>query len=162
GFAAGLYDQDTKLVRFGARDYDAETGRWTAKDPIRFYEGVNVYTYVLNDPINLGDPGGLFGQRDIITIGAAVAAGGVAFLTGSPGFAAIAVSLIVTEIANLSLQKSTDPRSFVSAVTPGGLGNVPGIPGSNLPDLASAGAAAEFALDPANALNLVNGYQGLC
>jgi RHS repeat-associated protein len=33
GFAGGLYDPDTGLVRFGARDYDAETGRWTAKDP---------------------------------------------------------------------------------------------------------------------------------
>jgi RHS repeat-associated protein len=27
GFAGGLYDADTKLVRFGARDYDAEAGR---------------------------------------------------------------------------------------------------------------------------------------
>jgi len=26
GFAGGLYDQDTKLVRFGARDYDSEVG----------------------------------------------------------------------------------------------------------------------------------------
>ena len=33
GFAGGLYDHETGLVRFGARDYDAETGRWTAKDP---------------------------------------------------------------------------------------------------------------------------------
>src|SRR5205823_2338163 len=29
GFAGGLYDADTKLVHFGARDYDPQTGRWT-------------------------------------------------------------------------------------------------------------------------------------
>jgi RHS repeat-associated protein len=33
GFAGGLYDADTGLVRFGARDYDPAVGRWTAKDP---------------------------------------------------------------------------------------------------------------------------------
>ena len=33
GFAGGLYDKDTGLVRFGARDYDASVGRWTSKDP---------------------------------------------------------------------------------------------------------------------------------
>ncbi|KIM02769.1 MAG: hypothetical protein KN64_14160 [Sulfurovum sp. AS07-7] len=36
GFAGGLYDKDTALVRFGYRDYDAFTGKWTAKDPIGF------------------------------------------------------------------------------------------------------------------------------
>jgi RHS repeat-associated protein len=62
GFAGGLYDQDTRLVRFGARDYDASIGRWTAKDPIRFGGGdTNLYGYVLNDPINLIDPTGLEG-----------------------------------------------------------------------------------------------------
>ena len=30
GFAGGLYDKDTGLVRFGARDYDASVGRWTS------------------------------------------------------------------------------------------------------------------------------------
>jgi RHS repeat-associated protein len=60
GFAGGIYDQHTKLVRFGARDYDAETGRWTAKDPIRFRGGLsNLYGYVLNDPVNFTDPSGL-------------------------------------------------------------------------------------------------------
>ena len=33
GYAGGLYDPDMGLVRFGARDYDPMTGRWTAKDP---------------------------------------------------------------------------------------------------------------------------------
>jgi RHS repeat-associated protein len=60
GFAGGLYDEQTKLIRFGARDYDAETGRWTIKDPIRFEGGqANIYTYVGNDPVNGIDPPGL-------------------------------------------------------------------------------------------------------
>ncbi len=63
GFAGGLYDQDTEFVRFGARDYDAETGRWTTKDPIRFAGGqANIYIYVGNDPINFTDPTGLDGR----------------------------------------------------------------------------------------------------
>ncbi len=60
GFAGGLYDYDTGLVRFGARDYDAETGRWTTKDPILFAGAqANLYAYVHNDPINRVDPSGL-------------------------------------------------------------------------------------------------------
>jgi RHS repeat-associated protein len=59
GFAGGLYDASTGLTRFGARDYDPETGRWTSKDPIRFNGGdTNLYGYVLSDPINLVDPNG--------------------------------------------------------------------------------------------------------
>ncbi|PAT40358.1 RHS repeat-associated core domain-containing protein [Vandammella animalimorsus] len=59
GFAGGLYDPDTGLTRFGARDYDAETGRWTAKDPILFNGGdSNLYGYVLQDPVNFVDPEG--------------------------------------------------------------------------------------------------------
>jgi RHS repeat-associated protein len=44
GYAGGLYDADTGLVRFGARDYDAGVGRWTAKDPIRFEGGMPTCT----------------------------------------------------------------------------------------------------------------------
>jgi RHS repeat-associated protein len=59
GFAGGLYDHETGLVRFGARDYDPQVGRWTAKDPILFAGGdTNLYGYVLNDPVNLIDPSG--------------------------------------------------------------------------------------------------------
>jgi len=60
GFAGGLYDPHTGLVRFGARDYDPETGRWTSKDPILFEGGdSNLYGYVLSDPLSYVDLLGL-------------------------------------------------------------------------------------------------------
>lgn len=60
GFAGGLFDRQTGLTRFGVRDYDAQTGRWTAKDPILFDGGdSNLYVYSLNDPLNQIDPDGL-------------------------------------------------------------------------------------------------------
>jgi len=66
GFAGGPYDRQTDLTRFGARDYDAVTGRWTAKDPIKFDGGdTNLYGYVVGDPTNFRDPGGL----DVLFVG---------------------------------------------------------------------------------------------
>jgi RHS repeat-associated protein len=60
GFAGGLHDRDTGLVRFGARDYDPAIGKWTAKDPIDFAGGdVNLFGYVANNPIRYKDPLGL-------------------------------------------------------------------------------------------------------
>jgi RHS repeat-associated protein len=71
GFAGGLYDADTGLVRFGARDYDAETGRWTAKDPIDFEGGdENLYAYTLSDPVNFLDPDGLNSVAEALRTGA--------------------------------------------------------------------------------------------
>jgi RHS repeat-associated protein len=75
GFAGGLYDRDTGLVRFGARDYDASTGRWTAKDPIGFYGGeANLYVYGLDDPVGAVD---FDGQRFVMAGGRAALVAGV-------------------------------------------------------------------------------------
>ncbi|NQX62513.1 S-layer homology domain-containing protein [Paenibacillus qinlingensis] len=61
GYAGGLADDGTKLVRFGFRDYDPHSGRWTAKDPILLdSEQANLYAYVNNNPIQYRDPCGLF------------------------------------------------------------------------------------------------------
>jgi RHS repeat-associated protein len=59
GFAGGHYDPDTGLIRFGARDYDPQVGRWTAQDPLRFDAGSDFYSYVLLDPVNGVDSSGL-------------------------------------------------------------------------------------------------------
>ncbi len=59
GYAGGLYDPLTGLVRFGARDYDPELGRWTTKDPIGFDGGWNWYEYAASAPYDLVDVSGL-------------------------------------------------------------------------------------------------------
>jgi RHS repeat-associated protein len=72
GYAGGIYDQDTGLVRFGARDYDAVAGRWTAKDPIGFRGSSNFFDYSGSDPVNFFDLNGLQADRN-------------AFREGDPG-----------------------------------------------------------------------------
>ena len=68
GFAGGLHDRDLGFVRFGWRDYDVNTGRWTAPDPIGDRGGdPDWYGYCLDDPVNSVDPMGLFrfGKRGL-------------------------------------------------------------------------------------------------
>ena len=50
----------TRAGKAGARDYDAVTARWTAKDPILFLGGdENLFGYIFDDPVNGTDPDGL-------------------------------------------------------------------------------------------------------
>ncbi len=70
GFAGGLTDGATGLVRFGARDYDPAVGRWTAKDPVGFGGGLGgLYTYSNGDAVNYIDSGG----RNPLAIGFGIA-----------------------------------------------------------------------------------------
>jgi RHS repeat-associated protein len=69
GFAGGLYDHQTGLTRFGARDYDPVTGRFTAPDPILFDGGqTNLYAYALNNPVSNTDPTGLCNNYNECTV----------------------------------------------------------------------------------------------
>jgi RHS repeat-associated protein len=65
-FAGGLYDEDTGLVHFGEREYDARLGRFTSVDPIGFGGGqLNLHAYVMGDPVNVIDPTGLDWVNDL-------------------------------------------------------------------------------------------------
>ncbi len=66
GFAGGLYDRDTGLVRFGARDYDSSIGRWSSKDVVLFDGGLNTFGYAIMDPVNGKDISGF--DPDFISI----------------------------------------------------------------------------------------------
>jgi RHS repeat-associated protein len=83
GYGGGLYDRDTGLVRFGARDYDPEVGRWVQTDPLGFSGGDgNLYAYMGGDPVNGSDPRGLDTFSQECTCGATLFGVG-----GSIGFA---------------------------------------------------------------------------
>jgi RHS repeat-associated protein len=75
GFAGGLTDRDTGIVRFGARDYDPRVGRWTSKDPIGFTDGSNLVVYAGGDPISYIDPNGQY----LVPVLAAVAVMGTTY-----------------------------------------------------------------------------------
>ena len=82
-FAGGLNDSDTKLLRFGVRDYDVSTGRWTAKDPILFNgRSTNLYGYVTNEPVNYIDPIGMVTIAPNPGLGPTGASSGVEAIAG--------------------------------------------------------------------------------
>lgn len=61
GFAGGLEDPVTGLVRFGFRDYEPLSGRFTARDPTLFSGSpANLYAYAGSSPAGNVDPSGLF------------------------------------------------------------------------------------------------------
>ncbi len=41
-----------------ARTYDPVVARWLSRDPLGFVDGVNLFTYCLNSPLNFLDPSG--------------------------------------------------------------------------------------------------------
>ena len=120
GFAGGIVDRDTALVRFGARDYDPSTGRWLRKEPLGFAGSENFYQYANGDPVNFFDPDGL--------VAAAIAAPGVleflapaaeaAPLLGPVGLAAIGVITLVGAYEAFCDNAAAPPADFAKNGTP--------------------------------------------
>jgi RHS repeat-associated protein len=58
-------DASIGLDNHGFRYYDPEIGRYISRDPIGYGDGLNVYAYVHNNPINFYDPLGLGYWADV-------------------------------------------------------------------------------------------------
>jgi RHS repeat-associated protein len=55
-------DPETGLYFYRARYFDPNAGRFLSEDPIAFRGGIDFYSYVRNNPVNLLDPTGLTPQ----------------------------------------------------------------------------------------------------
>jgi RHS repeat-associated protein len=70
-------DEETGLYYHGARYYAPWLGRWTSSDPAKLVDGVNVYSYVNNNPTGWNDPTGMWGWREVAVVAAVVVVGTV-------------------------------------------------------------------------------------
>jgi len=62
GFTGQRYDSDLGLHYYKRRVYSQNLGRFLQTDPIGYTSDLNLYTYVSNNPLNLTDPMGLWGD----------------------------------------------------------------------------------------------------
>ncbi|MDA8178745.1 MAG: PASTA domain-containing protein [Deltaproteobacteria bacterium] len=163
GFAGGIPESATGLVRFGFRDYEPGTGRWAAKDPIFFRGGQgNLFSYVDGDPVTYKDPtgqwiwvaaGGVIGAGVNVTL-TAWANGGLSSLSSEQIMAAAASGFVSGTVGALggplggTVAKSLGfvSNGFVASLAAAGVSAVGG----------SLGQIASNGIDPCNASSVGN------
>ena len=60
-FTGRRYDTEVSFYYYRARFYKPDIGRFLQTDPLGYVNGMNLYTYVGNNPLNWIDPWGLLG-----------------------------------------------------------------------------------------------------
>jgi RHS repeat-associated protein len=73
-FSTKYQDDESDLIYYGWRYYNATTGRWHCRDPLSELGGRNLYGFIFNDPVNKFDKDGRLVVVDDAAILAAVGA----------------------------------------------------------------------------------------
>jgi RHS repeat-associated protein len=113
-FSTKYQDDESDLLYFGHRYYDASTGRWLNRDPIQELGGINLYGFVGKNPVNRVDPLGLSWYDYIPGIG--------------PGIAQIQANHAEqAQIDALNQRRGNDDPNLDGNTTAGNVGGVRGV-----------------------------------
>ncbi|NOX92711.1 MAG: hypothetical protein GXP18_09770, partial [Gammaproteobacteria bacterium] len=94
-FTGRKYEKNTELYFYRARYFDPEMGRFLNADPTGFWGGLNFYSYVNNNPINIVDPTGHYG---------------ILFQLGRISPVVIAIGDLIGQIATVLKEPEFQPR----------------------------------------------------
>ena len=55
-FTGRRFDEETGIYHYRARQYDPAIGRFLQRDPLGYYDSMNLYEYAVSSPVNYIDP----------------------------------------------------------------------------------------------------------